>query len=60
MIKEYNLIKINNTFLLKYRYNDPENCLIEPIQKVEGMEEKIDMLENACLKIMDKVDEMSN
>ena len=38
MIKEYNLIKINNTFLLKYRYNDPENCLIEPIQKVEGME----------------------
>ena len=58
MVKENNLIRINKMFLLKYKYNDPENNLIEPMKEVQGMEKKIDYLVNACQHIFGKVDQM--
>ena len=45
-------------FLLKYKYNDPENNLIEPMKEVQGMEKKLDFLVNACQHIFGKVDQM--
>ena len=46
-------------FLLKYKFYDPENCLIDPMQKVEGMGDKIDELEGLCQQILGKVDNIS-
>ena len=58
MVKENNLIRINKMFLLKYKYNDPENNLIEPMKEVQGMEKKIDYLVSTCQHIFGKVDQM--
>ena len=58
MIKDHYMIKINKAFLLKYKYNDPENCLIGPLKKVQGMDATIENLEGACQQIFGKFDHM--